>query len=1153
MSSISSLRCGKMRALYSVAAVLLMSAVAILPLVGSGEGKWQDQSEPIVVQSDMLTGGQWTYNISVPRNSEVSRAVMTVEGDPYTMDAGTEYSTIHLPENPSVDINGDGTTDWTFPGTMGMQDVFTSNNTQQDLKYDAPGQTRSLDFRLPRSTITEAALSINNTLDTKYSYTMSLGDSVVWNKDSLSFSYSNASTTAGSVTYVTTADINGDGWADLIGCGPNGKIFICVNLRGRFVPAGVIDISSSIDSASKNLYMIAAGVLTDSMKTDLAVACADGNIYYLTNSGGGIFGGAARIESGTSQAMTSVTIADVDGDGIPDIVGGNLNGKFYVFYNSGGASFDTGDPANVRVLNAGSGTMNAVTVADINEDSFPDLVGANSDKNLYLALSLGSRDFDNTRPVVAGAQNGLTSIDAVDIDHDLDYDLVTSSRDGNVYICLNLGGAQGFNPGDFGTAPGEVPKVYCENPVSGLLTAIVTDVNGDGWWDIVALGNSKQVYLVLNDGTGASPFFATSGSKLFQAGQSAKSLAATPLTGQLGKRIEPDIAVANGNRIDLWDNNQGPFNDVLHGPSFIAALQSYVSAAPGVPDDWGNPMVTLHFTVNNRYTGQLRFAELLVNYTYDAQVDFTSALSDIMNASTGPGDAPVIVPVVFKMDGAGILTVSGLTIDSQIGLVALIDFPAEGSTLYSGRSYTLQGHANYDLTGELFNYTWTDIVSGRLLGYEPSRPFIPTAIENMTLQLRVDDTLHGKESNTVVHVSVVEEPAAALNVSKLVLSPSKPKEGDSVSLKVTVKNTGRINATNVGFQVYLDKVKGNPVASGTIDRVDVARTGTAEIFWQASDPGSHKLIFRIVSADQKITVGPDYTAPIEVQRTGIVDIVPIVAAIIVIFVAVGVVAVLVKRRRDTVQAREDKGELEQAAQSQTGQLKVDDMTSSLEMSPAPQSQDLYAADRSGQSEALYTAAAEAASPTRKRFTCPRCGKTTEEEGLLCLECNAKDSIAGACTAVAEADEMALEVEHPQELIKKAEAAFAAGNFADSIEAATEAEDEARSTKERFEECSDFATGKKKGIEIDEDIKPSGPKLGAALKVGDEAPRPTSKPMITSSSGPVLRPSLKLEDTGRTEAQASGPVVTLKPPKCPSCGKDVQPRWKICPNCQAKLG
>jgi rRNA maturation protein Nop10 len=275
-------------------------------------------------------------------------------------------------------------------------------------------------------------------------------------------------------------------------------------------------------------------------------------------------------------------------------------------------------------------------------------------------------------------------------------------------------------------------------------------------------------------------------------------------------------------------------------------------------------------------------------------------------------------------------------------------------------------------------------------------------------------------------------------------------------------------------------------------------------------------------------------------------------------VAVGVVAFFVKRRMDAAAIQREKDE--QSAQAQ--RVEGPAATGQVALSPAmaAQAQDLYAADRSGQTEALYAAATEAASPTKRRFTCPRCGKTTEEEGLLCLECNSKDSIAGARAAIAEADEMALDVEHPQELLKKAEDAFSAGKFADAIENATEAEDEARGTKERFEEASAFATGKKRAIDIEEEApapRAGGPVLGPSLSIGDEAPRPAPRPVarppvIKPSEGPVTGAPPKAGETGKTEAPAAAGVVTLKPSKCPNCGRDVQPRWKICPNCQTKL-
>jgi|GEM_PF-2597582 len=1150
-----------MRRLNHAASVFLALALLALPLAGYAEvrTKWSDGSEAITVTSELMTGGEWTYNYSVPRNSEVRSATMRVLGQPYVMDPGTEYQTIHWPYDTSVDFLADGTTDWAFPGTLGLQSNLAANTTEMDLRWEASGLTKNLDIRLPRSTINDFSLTVNNSQSTKFAYRMTVGEREVWTKDSLSFSFNQTSTTKELLNYVTYADINGDPYLDLIGCGANGKVYVSRSINGVFGPATVIDCQ--VEALQKDMLMIAAGDLDDGPGKDLAVACADGNIYFLLNQGGyGLFGGASRIESGVSSRMASLAITDIDGDGVNDIVGGNLNGRFYVFYNQGGAQFDTsGGPGSdpFKVIFAGTGQMNDVCVEDINLDGFLDLVGANSDRKFYVAPSLGSRDFDLAVPVVTGAYRDINSVDAVDIDKDGDFDLVGASSDGNIRICINLGNAQGFNPGDFDTEPGHIPYLACEIAPNSLKTAVVRDVNGDDWPDIVALGmsNNGQVYLAVNDGQGA--YSTNNLYKIFSAGQSSKSVAAAPLV-RLGF---VDVVVTNGPRMDIWRNNQGPFSETITGPDIVSAIQTAVDGATAAPDVWGNPMVMLRLSISNRYTGQLHFANLFLNYSYNALLDMTPVLSAHMNATAGPDEAPVTVPVLFRMASAGVLRVTELRVDSQIGLVAIIDFPINGGELFKDRTYTLVGRSNYDLDGTVFNYTWTDTGSGRLLGYGSRLQYTPATLGNVTIQLKVRNDVGGKEAVSFVRFNVVEEPAAYLVASRVVANPKNPRQGDTTSLTVTIKNTGKVNATNVGFQVYIDRIRGTPVASGSIDRVDVARTGTTEIFWQPSVSGDHKLIIDVVDCDQKLEkplLPPTFSISIRTREE--INIGPIVAGIIGAFIALGVVVSLVKKRLD-VSARRRKQEME--AQSVPGTVTPADLqaASAAQAAQAAQAQDLYAADLSGRSAALYEAASEAASPTKRRFTCPRCGKTTEEEGLLCLECNAKDSIAGARAAIAESGEMALDIEHPQELLKAAEEAFSAGNFADAIENATEAEDEARTTKERFEEASAFATGKKKAIDVEDEARatrPSGPVLGPAMRIGDEpaapAPRPVVRPAAPKvAQGPVLGPSLKVGEAGRTEApSAAGGAVTLRPSKCPGCGRDVQPRWKICPNCQTKL-
>jgi predicted transcriptional regulator len=850
------------------AALVLVLAPALLPAAGGWEThtKWDGGAESFTIDSELSTGGRWTYNFSVARNSEVRAATMNVQARPYVMDPGTEYQTIHWPQNPSIDFLGDGTTDWQFPGTMGYQTEIAANTTETDMRWESAGLTKNLDLRLPKCTVNQFSLGITNAQTTKFSYSMAIGDQPVWSRDSLSFAYDQTSFTTGALNYVTTADINGDGLPDLIGCGGSGKVYVAVNRNGHFNNATVIDCQ--VASAQKDMLMVAAGDLDGNPGVDLAAACADGNIYFLLNQGGaGLFGGASRIDSNVTSRMASVAIADIDQDGANDIVAGNLNGKFYVFFNDGGAQFDTsGGPGSdsFKVVNAGSGQMNDVGAGLLDVGLYNGeltIFGANSDRNFYMVNCTSNRSFDIARPVVTGALREMNSVDAVDIDHDGDLDLVGASNDGKVYICINLGKAQGHAADEFDTQPGSIIKITLESGTNSLRTAVVEDVNGDGWPDILTVGSSNngQAYLCLNDGFGA--YLASGQYKPFSAGQSSTGIAAAPLV----RPGSVDIAVTNGNRLDIWKNGAGPFNETVSGPALVSAVQAYIDNATVEPDIYGNPWVTVPLSIFNRFTGQLHFSGLAVNYTYNALIDFTQQLSAYLNATAGPAGSAVVCPVVFMIDSAGTLAVSELHIESQIGLVSIIGFPTEGGALFKDRAYTLSGWSNYDPDGTLYNYTWTDTGSGRLLGYGSKVQYTPAAVGNVTIQLKIRNDIGGREAASYVHLTVVEEPAAMLRVIKVVATPASPMDGEGVSLKVTVANTGKVNATNVGFQVYLDRTGGLPAASGTIDRVDMARAATTEVSFRPPIAGSHKIIVRIIQADQKFSTNVDYIQPVEVQ------------------------------------------------------------------------------------------------------------------------------------------------------------------------------------------------------------------------------------------------------------------------------------------------
>ena len=123
----------------------------------------------------------------------------------------------------------------------------------------------------------------------------------------------------------------------------------------------------------------------------------------LLNSGSGSFSAAAGSPFAVGSTPNAVTVADVNGDGIPDILTANSSNSVGVMLGTGGGSFTAaaGSPFPV-----GEGP-NAVAVADVNGDGKPDIVTANLasyDVSVLLGSGSGSVSPDAGSPFTA---NGL--------------------------------------------------------------------------------------------------------------------------------------------------------------------------------------------------------------------------------------------------------------------------------------------------------------------------------------------------------------------------------------------------------------------------------------------------------------------------------------------------------------------------------------------------------------------------------------------------------------------------------------------------------------------------------------------------------------------------------------------------------------------------
>jgi hypothetical protein len=147
----------------------------------------------------------------------------------------------------------------------------------------------------------------------------------------------------------------------------------------------------------------------------------------------------------------AVVTADVNGDGKPDLITANRFG-FTVLLGKGGGKFAASSyqyPGQ-----AGTNTPTAFTVADINGDGKPDIVVANSpgdggmsgvQPSISVFLNNGKGTFQNARTSYVLPSDAF-SLAVADFNGDGKPDIVAKSRDNNVTVVLNNGGGT-FNNG----------------------------------------------------------------------------------------------------------------------------------------------------------------------------------------------------------------------------------------------------------------------------------------------------------------------------------------------------------------------------------------------------------------------------------------------------------------------------------------------------------------------------------------------------------------------------------------------------------------------------------------------------------------------------------------------------------------------------------
>jgi hypothetical protein len=283
---------------------------------------------------------------------------------------------------------------------------------------------------------------------------------------------------------VAVADLNGDGKPDLAVANQlSNNVSVLLNAGD-----GTFGAPATYMAGSGPVAVVVADFDGDG-KPDLAVSNYAGTtVSILLNTGGGTFG--APTNFGAGPAPWPMALSDLNGDGKPDLAVINSNGVSVLM----NASTDAGIPAFApQVLYPAGYLPAAVAVADLNGDGKPDLVAGSAYQSrtvltagsVSVLLNMGSGVF---APAVAYPVGTYVEAVAVaDLNGDGQLDLAVST-----YGVANIGVLLNADGGTF--APQVVYQTH-GNPYC----VVAADLNGDGTPDLAfANASTNKVAVMLN-------------------------------------------------------------------------------------------------------------------------------------------------------------------------------------------------------------------------------------------------------------------------------------------------------------------------------------------------------------------------------------------------------------------------------------------------------------------------------------------------------------------------------------------------------------------------------------------------------------------------------------------------------------------------------
>jgi hypothetical protein len=374
-------------------------------------------------------------------------------------------------------------------------------------------------------------------------------------------------------------------------------------------------------------------------------------------------------------------------------------------------------------------------------------------------------------------------------------------------------------------------------------------------------------------------------------------------------------------------------------------------------------------------------------------------------------------------------------------------------------------------------------------------------------------------------------PGAAVEWTLVDPLPDKMEAGDTVSVKLTIRNIGDINLTgNKRVTIELTSA-GNILAQTKLEDMQVNRTQTLTLKAKLEDEGQISLRLNAYNNQGIVKLYDDtgrQTSDIKTIKVEVVEEpinwVPIIAVIVIAAVAGGLYFYFDKKKK---KAEEERRIAEEARRQEMIRKKEEEIAKKIEVKQVAgkHPRDYYILRRTKYANlkpsgltrgglTILTRIKSKAEMEAERIVCPKCGTDLPEEGAHCPRCAATEKVEGVRHSIRSYKSQAdVDFSDAEALLRKAEHRLNWSDFAMAMDLVVKAE-------AKMEEIWEAAE--------------KGERVESTVVEYSEAEGPSLESKVIGLEGEDAALTAALTSGARTVAEATQEEEPQGEP-CPNCG------------------